>query len=83
MLEAMFEQQGSVAILQLGTDLGLGEVDQIPVEDQSRGDKQVLLPPSRGHRCRWKVSQGIHAEHIGERLSGGEAGAQVGEHLAQ
>jgi hypothetical protein len=79
----MFEEQCGVSILQLGTDLGLGEVDEITVEDRSRGDEQVLLPPSRGHRCRWEVGQGVHSERIGECLSGGEVGAQVGEHLAQ
>ena len=82
-LEAMFEEQRGVPILQLATDLGLDEVDQIPVEDQCRGDEQMLLAPSRSHRCRRKVRQGIHAERVDERLSGGKVGAQVGEHLSQ
>jgi hypothetical protein len=82
-LKAMFEEQGSVPILQIGADLGLDEVDQIPVEDQSRGNKQVLLSPPRSHRRRWKIRQGIHAERVGECLSGDKVGTQVGENLPQ
>jgi hypothetical protein len=46
----MLEEQCGVAILQLGADVRLRQINQISVDDQFRGDEQMLLPPPRRDR---------------------------------
>jgi hypothetical protein len=82
-LEAVIEKQRGVSLLQLGTDIRLGEIGQPTVEIHPRRDEEVLLPPSRGHRGGREILQGVGPERIGERLPGREVGTEVGEHLTQ
>lgn len=83
MREAVLDQERNVALLEVGANGRIGEIDQLAIEDHFGGGQQVLFSPAGGHRRSRKIFERRSAEGISEGPPGSKIGAEIGQHLPQ
>lgn len=72
-----------MALLEVGADRRIGEIDQLAVEHHLGGRQQVLFAPAGRHRRGWKILERRDAEDFGEGSLGLQVGTEIGQYLAQ
>lgn len=81
--EAVLDEQSSVALLEIGANRRIAEVDQLAVEHQLGGCQQVLFTPASGNRRGGQILERRGAKGLGEGSLGLEIGAEIGQNLSQ
>jgi hypothetical protein len=77
------EQQFDVAILDLLACEHVGEIDQVAIELQDRGNEHVLYAPLRGDWLLSEVLGGLGSVALDVAVQRAEVGPEVGWHLAE
>ena len=74
----MLEQQFDVAILDLLACEHVGEIDQVAIELQDRGNEHVLYAPLRGDWLLSEVLGGLGSVALDVAVQRAEVGPEVG-----
>lgn len=72
-----------MALLEVGADRRIGEVDQLAVEHQLGGGEQVLFPPAGGDWSGGQILERGRAEGLGEGSLGAQVRTEIGQNLSQ
>ena len=72
-----------MALLEIGANRRIGEVDQLAVEDHLGGSEQILFTPAGGHRSDGQILERGGAEGLSEGSLGVQVGTEIGQNLAQ